>query len=262
MAPRRCLSRWRRFYPELRTLDGRSEQSRTDVPRGGETLLCALARRGDVRALWRLLRRGWDPDCCNLDGQTALALAAARGHLRAVELLLEHGADPGAHGLDAASPLIAAAANGHLRVVEVLLEAGAPIDQCSNRAGLTALMAAAGTGRRQIVDLLVARGASLSACDARGRTAFHHAAFCLHLPTLESLWEFGADPQAQDHQGRTALAQLVAGETKHDAYRSGYHTGQVMDFLLAISESNRQAEELRLACDAAQRHDLASKLAS
>lgn len=55
--------------------------------------LVRAAKRGNVRRVKSLLKRGVPVDVCDGLGRTALMEAARKGHLEIVRLLLEHGAD-------------------------------------------------------------------------------------------------------------------------------------------------------------------------
>ncbi len=84
------------------------------------------ARRGDVKEVQALLKRGCGRACPHAYGATALWLAAYKGRTEVVKLLLEHKANPDTPdtvwGL---SPLVLASGDDKLDVLRLLLQAGA-----------------------------------------------------------------------------------------------------------------------------------------
>lgn len=176
-------------------------------------------RRVDV--LRALLDAGFDPD----RGTYSLESAAAAGWKEGVQLLLEHGADP-ARGSVSCPPLWAAIARGHDDVAVVLVRGGAPLAL----RGEPLLVAAAHGGLALAVEAMLARGADAnSRGDVRrlrlGPTSVIATTQVLyanapavvvaagegHEAVLELLLAAGADPDAHDDSGTTALAAARRG---------------------------------------------------
>ena len=172
-------------------------------------------------------------------GWTGLHEAARRGHLDAVRLLLEHGADPNARETgDNTYPLHWAAAHGHLEVVRALLDAGGDVHGFGDvHEGDVIGWATLGERdklHREVVTLLLERGArhhifsaiALGDLDLIRRlaednpealnrrrsrfeqrqTALHFAISRLRYDILDLLIALGADLEAEDMNGETALA--------------------------------------------------------
>jgi ankyrin repeat protein/catechol 2,3-dioxygenase-like lactoylglutathione lyase family enzyme len=170
-------------------------------------------------------------------GWTGLHEAAKRGHVDAVRLLLEHGADPGARETgDNTTPLHWAAAHGHVDVVRALLDAGADVHGIGDlhEGDVIGWATLGGPVHQQVVALLVERGArhhifsamalgdvdlirrlvedNPAALDRRrsrfeqGQTPLHFAITRKRYDMLELLIELGADLEAKDINGETALA--------------------------------------------------------
>jgi ankyrin repeat protein len=185
--------------------------------------LLTACRRGSIRAVGRALDGGADVDMTRL-----LHIAAAEGHDALVHFLIDRGAQPGAVSRSGESALSLACRGGHADVVECLLRAGARPDRnlvfeaCRHHRdelaarlarrfpsmagerddrGRTALQAACDTGCFALArELLLRHGA-----DPRSPPTLLHQ--CVLSPsTLRAMVERGADVDARDEAGNTALA--------------------------------------------------------
>lgn len=201
--------------------------------------------KGDIETLRGLLAQ--DPGLVRASrpheryhGWTGLHSAAQNGHLDAVRLLLAHGADPNAReGGDNTYPLHWAAAHGHVEVVRALLDAGGDVHGIGDVHELDAIGWAA--EKPEVVALLLERGARhhiFSAINAgdldairklveenpealdrrmsrfeQGHTPLHLAMKRKRYDILDLLIELGADLEAGDGNGRSALAvAMVEGD--------------------------------------------------
>ena len=202
----------------------------------------AACRAGDVATLRALLEK--EPTLAReRDDEGSTGLHAAVAHVEAVRLLLERGADPNARDRgDNATALHFAAAGGYLETVRALLDAGGDVHGFGDVHNGDIIGWAVGDGRnRDVVALLIERGArhhifsAIALGDMRlvrtlvkenpdalsrrrsrfeqGQTALH---FALAAPdglarktpqydTADLLIELGADLEAVDDKGRTAL---------------------------------------------------------
>jgi ankyrin repeat protein len=190
-------------------------------------------RRNDVTAVRALIEASPAASRAEQDQWTALHEAAKRGHAEIVELLVAHGADvharePG----DNTTPLHWAAAGGHVEIVRRLLDAGADVDGRGDVHGLDVIGWAACFERREdVVALLLERGArhhifsAIASADVatirelvednpdvleQRMSRFEQRQSPLHraierLAALEVLIELGAELDARDASGRTAL---------------------------------------------------------
>lgn len=194
-----------------------------EVEQGGYTPLLFAARMGDVESARILLENGADVNDKAPLGTSALVIAAHSGHRPLAELLLDNGANP--NGMDAGySALHIAAQRGDADLVKTLLARGAdpnayilrgsPTRRVSSDVaissysiGATPLWLAASQGRADLVRLLAANGAHVRT-DKDGTSALVEAVGNNEgrsLETVKALVELGADVNARDEVGNTAV---------------------------------------------------------
>lgn len=103
--------------------------------------------------------------------------------------------------------LIAAAARGYEEVIRMLLENHANVRAKEAKSQKTALHYATLRRDDQLVGVLLKYGADINAKDKDGKTALHHAAVSIstYPSTLELLLSKGADMSARDEIGMTVL---------------------------------------------------------
>lgn len=205
--------------------------------------------------------RGGRPDRPSLDKTTAVEV---------VEQLLQAGANPNMQlklfppyrslGQDrggdsmltvGTTPLLRAAKAGDTASIKLLLEHGAMVD-LQNTLGITPLMAAAGVGSTTIdirarfrneqtcieaAKRLLAAGADVNAQRNNGQTALHGAAQWGWTEFVRFLADSGANLQAKDQNGVTALdiAMGKSGQTGRSSNSPEAHpeTAQLLQKLMA-----------------------------
>jgi ankyrin repeat protein len=143
------------------------------------------------------------------NGETPLHVAAKKGHKEIAELLLLVGADVNTQSVPSVglTPLHFAVIHGHDDVVDMLIKAGAEIDAKGRYCGETPLLLAALFGRVRVLDMLLKANADFSATTQGSRmTAIMWALSSLNaISVIELLVQAGADVNARDFKGRTAL---------------------------------------------------------
>jgi ankyrin repeat protein len=228
------------------------------------------ARSGDVAALRAHLDAR--PDLIDarvgtgFEKATALHLAALRNQHAAVRLLIERGADLDRRDFpDNAAPLHLAAVHGDLETISLLVEAGADVDGRGDDYGIGVLgwatcfrqiredvaayllshgaqlnlWAAIALGRADDVRAMIAREPSL--LEARmtrnhhRRTPLHHAAARNRAGIVRLLLTLGADPNATDAAGATALTTASQWNADAAIVDDLLAAGAWLDFLTAVN---------------------------
>ena len=214
---------------------------------------------------------------------TALHLAAFRNQHEAVHLLIERGADLDAREFpDNAAPLHFAAMYGDLDMIRLLVEAGADVDGRGDDPGVGILGWATcfRQVREDVADYLISHGAThniwtaialdkvdevrgmlarnpeiLAAQMTRGhhrRTPLHHAAARNRLRIVQVLLELGADPNATDVTGATALTTAVQENADPAITSALLAAGAKLDFLTALNLGRHSEAEAMLRDDPAR----------
>ena len=246
-------------FPSWRALKAEVEQRETgDISRFFEA--CESGDAAGLRvSLGRNpnLARAQNPKAQHR-GWTGLHAAAQAGHAAAVRLLLDHGADPNAREAgDNTYPLHWAAARKDVEIVRALLDAGGDVQGSGDAheldvIGWAAVYSEPGDDPSGVVSLLVERGArhhifSAISLGDRGlirklvegnpemlrrrmsrfedrQTALHFAIQRERYDLLDLLIELGADLEAEDHHGHTALAVGMMREDR-EAIKRLYAAG-------------------------------------
>ena len=226
--------------------------------------LPAAATSGDRDAVEKLLALGLSIHSVDHQGAEALLRAAGCGHADLVNYLLDCGANPEHATPSGATPLSAAVSARRDTVVELLLARGVSPDQRVPGGG-TPLMIASALGYPEIVARLLAAKASVNLEDERGTRALHAAAqFAFSAADhdraqrgLKTLLENGADPDAANASGQTALLLLLGARSEAGSFADQKHLLASMRLLLAHrADPNRQDQRGVSALHACALHGL------
>lgn len=169
-----------------------------------ETPLLIAIARNDIEAVSFLLSAGADVNKGDAWNGRPLHHAALRPKI--MQLLLAAGAEVDAVNGGGNTPLMICAGVGVKSVVpaaRLLIDAGADVNYKRNKSGRTALFCAAGCRSvPELIQMLLEAGAdpNLNGCD--GFSALHLAARFRHTEGVRLLLAAGADPAAQDNQGK------------------------------------------------------------
>lgn len=136
-----------------------------------------------------------------------------QGNIEAVRLFLSAGMSPDEKN-DGLPPLLEASRRGHSEVALALIEAGADVN-ARDAYGVTAMMFAAICGSTEVIDRLTEAGADVNAQDLGGRSVLLEALTTendIPVSTIQSLVEAGAAPNIRISGGVTPLMLAATGE--------------------------------------------------
>ena len=122
-----------------------------------------------------LIEKGAYVDFADDEGVTILTQAAYMGLDDVVRELINKGADTTIANKEGIDPLIAAASEGHNTCLEMILATKKANVNAKDKDGTNALMAAAVRGHHTTIDLLIANGADVNAQNVDGHTALMFA---------------------------------------------------------------------------------------
>jgi quinoprotein dehydrogenase-associated probable ABC transporter substrate-binding protein len=183
-------------------------------------------RNSDLGKL--LLDHGADPNLPDSDGTSPLVHAINRNHVPSVKLLAARGADLEKVGPQGYTPLEVAIGEDRLFAARALIEAGANVNAANGAQKVTPLILiasqlapqarathlAAGPTPVDIARDLIERGADVNAKSASGVTPLMVAAGHNNGPMIGLLLANGANAQAKNNVGKTALD--VAREARNE----------------------------------------------
>jgi ankyrin repeat protein len=175
-----------KLYCDMLTTDRRTFSIDSLVNSDDETCLHISVRRGHVRCVEYLLKRGAKANVAGRRGLGAIHLAVIRGDLRILDLLVKAGADITLLDSGNATPLYYGAKYGKTECVRYLLSehkkkkyVGAMSRysdvSCKPEGWESPLLAAAKQGHLEIVHLLVESGCHVEQCDVYHSNILHKA---------------------------------------------------------------------------------------
>jgi ankyrin repeat protein len=175
----------------------------------GLTPLAYAARANGVEVMKLLASRGADLKAVEASGFTLLHEAVFSGRADAVNYLLDCGLDVNAKGGESGTPLLLAVNFGNVEGALALARRGADVN-AADASGITAFLFAVKKGQKAMVEEFLKDKADLAAADPRtGKTALHEAAARGYSGIAEVLLAGGADKNARDKDGRTALSYAL-----------------------------------------------------
>lgn len=210
---------------DLLTQHGARLRSRQQTFKGGMTPLMKAASQGHEIIARFYLDQGVEVNARHDSGKTALMWAAGSGHIDLVRLLLDAGADVSQGDQAGNTALLLAASRRNATVVKLLLDHGSPSDGFGDHLLRTSLslahenndmnssisipdQARAGILERhkaRPIELPYPDSISLELCDSFSRTRLVQAARRGQTSTVDDLLAHGADLEAVDCEGHSAL---------------------------------------------------------
>ncbi len=208
------------------------------VIKDNETLLHIATIKDSLETAKYLIKNGIDIEQkTGWRDSTALHTAAQNGAINILKYLIEEVKAP--YDDIKVELLNAAASGGHLAIVEYLYAKGVDVNGYARHAELGfieyPLMSAARYGHADVVTFLIDKGADVNARDNRGDSALMYAAMIDesdlriyakrikkaspidNMVSIRALVENGADINAQNNQGETALYQLIKNKSDNVA---------------------------------------------
>ncbi|MBI3583502.1 MAG: ankyrin repeat domain-containing protein [Nitrospinae bacterium] len=171
----------------------------------GSPVLLLTADEGYIEIVKAFLSAGAEANKKDSDGTTPLMEAAGKNHLEIVNTLLTAGADPDMENNDGTNALWAASLNGLEEIAEVLIPITKNLNSRHNLSKTTSLTNMAQWGKTEIVKLLLEKGANPDAQDEQGWTALLWAAKENYPDIARLLLDKGANLNAKNRFGETAL---------------------------------------------------------
>jgi ankyrin repeat protein len=177
----------------------------------GQTALHLASQRGRLDFMELLLNRGAIVDVLDNGGFTPLHLAISKMERRGAELLLKHGANIDLRNNKHQTALHLALQHSHPNIIPLLLEKGANVD-AQDDDGSTPLHRAISRADVELsrVELLLDRCTNINLRNNKGQTALHLASQHGRINIMRLLLEDGADVDAPDSGGSTALHQAIS----------------------------------------------------
>ena len=105
----------------------------------------------------------------------------------------------------AGGDILSKAKVGDVAGIKQSLDSGTSIETKYDRSGQTVLIVAARNNRVEAVKYLCEQGANVNAQDIYGTTALHQATFYNFERVVKVLLEYNADKGIKDNKGRTAI---------------------------------------------------------
>jgi ankyrin repeat protein len=161
-----------------------------------------------------LLEKGADPNALDNTGFSPLMVAAYYTS-DVVKSLLDHHAEVNLKNKEQKTALLIASEGGHTKIASLLLARGADAG-CRDETGKTALMLAADSlnVQAELIELLMAKGLDPNATDNEGNTPMILAARSRGWNAIETLLAHGAQVNAKNKEGRSALSYWKENESK------------------------------------------------
>ena len=174
----------------------------------GATPTVYAARTGNVDVIKFLASRGSDLKAVN-GNFSLLHDAVFSDRVEAIEYLLDQGLGVDALHGEGSTPLLLALDVGNIPAALTLVGRGADINS-ADKNGITVLRYAVMKGATEMVAQAIAKKTDFAAAEPRtGKTVLHEAALRGYASIVGDLLKAGADKNAKDKEGHTALSYAL-----------------------------------------------------
>lgn len=194
---------------EFAIKDGDPPQKRRDSF-GRSLLFWAVMCDQNSLKINALIKNGYDYNLQDVDGNTPVHIATEYNHSGPLKCLLKAEADPNISNQSGQTAIFLAKKP---KIINLLAKFKADINALNDE-GFTPLMCAANDNKLQVLTCLLENNAIIDFVNPGGTpnnefTALHRAVSHLHVDSVRVLLESGADVNATDVLGRTALHMLL-----------------------------------------------------
>jgi hypothetical protein len=169
------------------------------------------ASRGDMNTISLMIEQEFDPNSADYDNRTALMVAAMKGNNKVVQKLLDYDADPNLIDMHDSTALYEAVRNCHEDIMDTLLNGDATLSMKESVAA-SILCQAIYDGHVLLLRRLLKANINVDAVDYDKRAAVHIACAEGNVAALKVLVEYGADLEARDRWGNTAVDQAKSAK--------------------------------------------------
>jgi len=174
----------------------------------GQRLLLWAACFGQLRVVELLVDMGVDVDFSDNYEDTCLHLTVRKGNTPMVRTLLSVGASVNVKNRFKKTPIFYAVENGDEKLIKCLLEAGAGTNDRDRGYGFTPLHHAMWTNHCPAIELLLAAGSDPNTIDYGGETALFWAK---SEEVVKMLIQWGGKVNVRNNQQRTPLHEEIRG---------------------------------------------------
>jgi ankyrin repeat protein/L-ascorbate metabolism protein UlaG (beta-lactamase superfamily) len=176
------------------------------VSETGSTILHEAAASGKTSVLTYALDKSLDLEARDTNNLTPLQWAIGWGNTAGAIALIRRGAGVNIKGPEGATPLFTAVSMGNREVASALAESGADVNAAGD-GSLTPFIFAVKKGQDDLVRIFLNKNADRESRDPwTGKTALHEAALRGYTSIVEDLLRAGAEKNARDLNGHTALS--------------------------------------------------------
>uniref|UniRef100_A0A8C5MBF1 Ankyrin repeat and SOCS box containing 3 n=1 Tax=Leptobrachium leishanense TaxID=445787 RepID=A0A8C5MBF1_9ANUR len=179
------------------------------------------ARRGDIKSLKKLIKKGYSVDVPDNRGWMPIHEAAFSNSSRCLQLLINTASSSSyikSKTFEGESSLHLAAKSGSSKCAQLLLQAGADVNNVTN-GEITPLFLAVESGHEDVVKLLIKNKANVNGPHSySGWNPLHQASMMERVDIMQILLESGVDKECEDDFGVTPLF-IAAQYGKYDSLR-------------------------------------------